>query len=36
MTANTDDHHRKTVLVCCGTGCTANGARDVFHAFQTK
>lgn len=36
MTANTDDHHRKTVLVCCGTGCTANGARDVFQAFRTK
>ena len=36
MTANSDDHHRKTVLVCCGTGCTANGARDVFQAFRTK
>lgn len=27
---------RQTVLVCCGTGCTANGAREVFHAFKNK
>ena len=27
---------RQTILVCCGTGCTANGARDVFNALQSK
>lgn len=27
---------RQTVLVCCGTGCTANGARDVFQRLQSK
>ncbi|HPF20101.1 MAG TPA: NADH-quinone oxidoreductase subunit NuoF [Syntrophomonas sp.] len=25
---------RQTVLVCCGTGCTANGGREVFKAFS--
>lgn len=31
---NNDD--RQTILVCCGTGCTANGGREVFQAFASK
>lgn len=27
---------RQTILVCCGTGCTANGGREVFKAFENK
>ncbi|MGI6435512.1 MAG: NADH-ubiquinone oxidoreductase-F iron-sulfur binding region domain-containing protein [Syntrophomonadaceae bacterium] len=26
----------KTILVCCGTGCQANGSMDVFHAFCSQ
>lgn len=36
MTANLEQNDRQIVLVCCGTGCTANGAREVFQNFQTK
>lgn len=31
---NNDD--RQTILVCCGTGCTANGGREVCKAFENK
>lgn len=31
--SNTAD---KMVLVCCGTGCQANGSMNVYHAFQDK
>jgi len=27
---------QQTVLVCCGTGCTANGGRKVYEAFVEK
>lgn len=26
----------KTILICCGTGCRANGSMDVFDAFQKE
>jgi NADH-quinone oxidoreductase subunit F len=28
------DH--KMILVCCGTGCQANGSMNVYHAFNEK
>ena len=28
-----DDNHSKKVLVCCGTGCLATGAKEVAEAF---
>lgn len=34
MKLGSDD--RQTVLVCCGTGCTANGGREVFNTFETS
>lgn len=32
---NVNSSDRQTVLVCCGTGCTANGGREVFKTFET-
>lgn len=34
--ANLNGDDRQTILVCCGTGCTANGGREVFEAFESK
>jgi len=34
--ANLNSDDRQTILVCCGTGCTANGGREVFEAFESK
>ena len=31
-----NNHDRQTILVCCGTGCTANGGRKVYEAFAEK
>ncbi|HNX28910.1 MAG TPA: NADH-quinone oxidoreductase subunit NuoF [Syntrophomonadaceae bacterium] len=36
MEAKVYKDDRQTVLVCCGTGCTANGGREVFRAFQKR
>lgn len=38
MQAKTNLNHedRQTILVCCGTGCTANGGREVFEAFAAR
>lgn len=29
-------NNKKQVLVCCGTGCVANGSLDVYQAFKTR
>lgn len=38
MQTNTNlcKNDRQTILVCCGTGCTANGGREVFNAFAAR
>lgn len=33
-TAN--DQGKKTILVCCGTGCVASGSREIYQAFQKE
>jgi len=30
----TADKHKKMVIVCCGTGCLANGAQKIVDAFE--
>jgi (2Fe-2S) ferredoxin len=30
------DEMKKTILVCCGTGCVANGSRKIFRELKLK
>ncbi len=32
--AAVEERHAKKVIVCCGTGCVANGAREIVEAFK--